>query len=731
MDKIKTGWVRAMPYVKKHWFILFTVVTYFFFTVYYMGTAPTLTDCGNTLNGFGDNTAGPVWKMTYAGDTPIGGSVSVTNYPSGESLNSPIDVVVAGQSVVLWATAKIAGPVCGYNIANILGYMSASLVMFGFIYVLTKRNRWVAWLAGFAVAFTPYYQAKIGGHPSYGFQALLIGVLWAFFSLITTRKKSRAVLLALLLALCFYFDPYFSLLSMTIITPLVLTWLVVRLIRSRRDKVNKKRFIEELKMMGLSVGVFTLSVLPLPIIMVSQSSQISMLVSGTRDNVALMAQACSNLPHEYLLPFPHSPFFEFLGGYEQKIREVLYAFSQCGLGEDVVGISVAMVAVVSFFAAVLIWEKRRRGKTGLTTLLGYDARLVVVGVAALALVAITLALPPVKIGPLSAPSLLLVETTSIWRVVAREYVVLNIAVVVLFSVALVYFAKYMRFGRVGKAILYLLLFILLLVQYQTYRPFQGDEANKFSYSNAPGAYYWLKQRIDIGEIAEYPIEKATEANSHGYYISMQRIHNKSLLNSALSVSSNDGIHSAIKNLADPQTISVLHSLGIDAIVVHGVDMADLEKIPYLKVVYQGNHKPDGRYPESKSINKDTLIVAKIMDTTPVLANSLQFMSNLPRNADIQPSAVDWQYEIPTETKISLRQLPAGKNETEGKVCFAVKMASVGDVGTLYIRSESGEQTATLTDQYRKLVIQSKRGENYTLASDNGHNMRMTNLGCSE
>ena len=235
-----------------------------------MGLSTTVLDCGNTLNSLGDNSAGPIWKAANVGDEPIGGFSKVTNYPEGESLSSPIDTVVVGQSLLLWTTAKIAGPVCGYNIANVLGYMSTALVMFAFIYSLTRGRRWIALLAGYAVAFTPFFQTKIGGHPSYGFQALLIGIIWAFLSLVATRKKSRAVVLAVLVATFFYFDPYFSLMAFTILVPLGLVWLSMRLMKLRKEKI-KKNYLAEMNILGLCVAFLALLSAPLAYIMFTQS----------------------------------------------------------------------------------------------------------------------------------------------------------------------------------------------------------------------------------------------------------------------------------------------------------------------------------------------------------------------------------------------------------------------------------------------------------------------------
>lgn len=702
-----------------------------------MGVDQTILDCSNTLNGRGDNTAGPVWRAANVGDTPIGGFSKVTNYPNGESLSSPVDAVVIGQSVILWTTAKIAGPVCGYNIANVLGYMSAALVMFGFIYSLTKRKRWIALIAGYAVAFTPYFQVKIGVHPSYGFQALLIGVVWAFFSLVTTRKKSRAFLLAILIAICFYFDPYFSLLALTIVIPLGLVWLFVGLIKPRKEKSLKLLFIAELKLILLSVGLLILLLLPLVYIMATQSSQINSAMVGSRGNIIEQAKTYSNMPNEYFLPFAGSPIFRVFGSLEKKIHDSLYIFSNGGISEDTVGISLIMMFIVTLFLVIVIWEKIRHKRLGLNKLLKYDAHIVLFGSLAVTFTAVIMALPPVHILGVPLPSLILVSITNTWRAISREYVVVNIAMTVLFIIALTYFNHALKLKRVTKVIIYTIIFLFILVQYQTYHPFQGFELSKFSYSNSPVGYFWLKEQKNIKAIAEYPIEKASEASSHGYYLTMQLVHKKPILNSAITNSPGDSTTSSNKNLADPQTVPVLHSLGIDAIVVHGVDPVEIEKIPYLAVVYQGNHGVGAGFPGSPAITKDIFVIARIAGNTPAPNGSIQFIDKLPRNSVIQKSATDWQYEIPTKSRIVYRQLPVEKslnvpNQTNvGEICFMVKMAGLGDNAQLAMKNNKQViSDISIDDQYKSVRFAVGVNDEIKLISSNGHNMRITKIGCS-
>jgi hypothetical protein len=738
MDKIQNS-LRATPaFLRKNWFVFFATATYLFFTIYHMGVGPTIFDCGNALNGLGDNSAGPIWKAANAGDAPIGGYSNATNYPSGELLSSPIDAVVAGQSLLLWTTAKVAGPVCGYNIANMLGYLSSALVMFAFVYSLTRGRRWIALLAGYAVAFTPFFQAKVGGHPSYGFQALLIGIMWTFFSLITTRKKSRAVLLAVLIAICFYFDPYFSLMAATIVGPLVLTWLGMGLMGLKKGRIKKPLFISQLKVLSLSFALLAVLIAPILFVMTTQSSQINSAVAGTRDNILQEARTYSNMPSEYFLPYPHSPLLEAFGSFEPQVRSSLFVFSTGNISEDSVGLGWVALLIFGLFIVIASWEKLRNKRLQLTKLIRYDPRLVMYGSAAVAVTAIIIALPPVHVFGVPLPSYILLELTNTWRVISREYVVVNIALIVSFVVALVYFDYSLRLKRVAKGIMYGLMFLIFFVQYQTYSPFQGMEHANFNYRNAPEGYSWLKDQTDIKAIAEYPIERATEADSHGYYLSMQLVHKKALLNSATSNTPQESIRTSIKNLADPQTVPVLRSLGINAIVIHGVEPADIEKIPGLQIIYKGMHSADAGMPGSPAITKDIFVVARITGLTPSSDTSVQFLNNLPRNNLIQTSAVAWQYEVPTGSKLALKKLPSSgvpvtpTTFVADNVCFKAKMAAPGDIGQLILKNDKGVKVSfPLSDQYGDVKITAAIDETITLESNNGHNMRITSIGCHQ
>lgn len=66
--------------------------------------------------------------------------------------------------------------------------------------------------------------------------------------------------------------------------------------------------------------------------------------------------------------------------------------------------------------------------------LGYDKKILIIGMIGVAVVAGLIAIPPIKImGVLPTPSYLLIEITTTWRTLTRMYVPVNFAVITLFQ----------------------------------------------------------------------------------------------------------------------------------------------------------------------------------------------------------------------------------------------------------------------------------------------------------
>ncbi|MEO5627716.1 MAG: hypothetical protein ABIQ89_02410 [Candidatus Saccharimonadales bacterium] len=620
-----------------------------------------------------------------------------------------------------------------------VGFVSSALVMFGFIYALTK-NKWLAWLAGFAVSFSPYYQMKVGGHPGYGYQALLIGAAWLFFNLIKHQKKRYAVSLGLVSALCFYFDPYFSLLLVALLAPLLLGWASVTLYRHKAGRLSKEAIKKQAKSLVLA-GFVTLALIsPLIFVTIKNSQQISSSVAALRGNVLYEAKACSNYPYEYAAPFVLHPVFERAVGKDAyiKIVDSIHQGFTCGIGEDTVGISITAMFIVSGGFIIFAWEwlNKRRLKLRLE----FDSSVIIVGMILVIVFGVALALPPQKVfGVVPTPAYLLLKITPTWRTLTRLYVVVNFAVIVLLAVVINFFATHFKKDKRSKKIFILILgliFFSIFVEYLAFKPFTGNKLSTFSYKkDVPSAYTWLSQQDDIKTIAEYPLERAGgESNAMAYYMSMQPVHKKKLFNGSIPTAYEEDLKASLKDISDPQTQAVLHSLGIDTVSIHGVPEDEVSKIPGLKVIHSTSQEKFNLLAYTPLVKKDNMVIVKLVNQ-PTVDSMLKLESGFVRNTNIIKSSVDWEYESVNNSQFKVSPLP-GKaydmvnNQKASQQCFSVKIAGVGGESSKLILVVDGkEQTGIpLSTDYQRISIKAKGS--IVLRNEAGFNMRIKDLGCS-
>lgn len=723
---------RLLNILKKHKSVIFVLLTYLLFTVYYMG--PSIWNCSGTLYGFGDNTAGSVWKYGLEpSQPPLGGYENITNYPVGENLYSPVNYSLSGQSYLIWGSSKIAGPVCGYNLVNILGFVASATVMFGFIYSIT-RNKWIAWLAGYAVSFSPYYQMKVGGHPGYGFQALLIAVAWAFFNLIKKQRKRDAFYFGALIAACFYFDPYFSILAVAVVGPLLAVWGLLAIWRIKKRIIKKDIIFKQLRLLLVSLGLLLVFIAPLLVVTVKHASEISESVTSLRGNVMFEARACSNLPHEYALPFVLHPVFGKLLGKAEYTRLIdrMHDGFTCGIGEDTVGISLMVLSVAGAGLTVFAWEKTNKRKFRFA--LDYDKRLVILGLIAIGVIAIVMALPPQKIAKIPTASYVLLMITSTWRTLTRFYVLVNFASVALFSVFLAFisanFKQYQRILRISFA----LIFLVIFVEYQAFRPFLGNELSTFSYKDdVPVVYRWLSEQKDLHVIAEYPLERSGgESNAMAYYLSMQVAHGKQLFNGNNPTSYEENLRASLKDISDVQTQSVLYSLGIDAVVIHGVDEEVIRKIPGLEVLYSAPQSGFNILAYTPLVKKDNSVVVRVVNRSKI-QTMLAFDYGFVRNTDVIKSAADWEYEAINKSVMKVVSLPGGIDTPDAptKQCFAIRIAAGDNDSEDLLLTVDGKpwRTVRIGAAYQRIQVEAK--ESILMSNTKGFNMRVRDLGCGD
>lgn len=724
---------RVGLFVRKNSFIFFVIGVYIFFSAYYMG--PGFTNCSDSIYGFGDSTGGPIWRNSLKPDQPtFGGPQNTSNYPYGESLYSPVIYAATVQTVAMDVATKFVGPVCAYNLYNITGYVLTGLVMYLFITYLT-RNKWVALIAGYAVAFTPYVQGKVGGHPNYGYAALLIGVLWLLIHWIQTRKVWAAAAFGGLLALSAYLDLYFVLLAATIVAPAFGAWMLLGWWKNRK-KMTVAHIVATLRPLSkpaLAAGVvFLVGIAPIAFVRISNAEMINTTVGKMRGDVTAAAMQCSNTPLDYLIPDPTNIHLINIFGRDYTAKNISMRH-WCGYGESRVSVSLTLVLVLALGVGIFLY-RRHRGLKNPVMIYGYNPTLVGLVLGMMALLAILVGMPP-KYGGMTTLSGFVLEVTAMWRIFAREFLVVNIALVVSASILLAYLMKSTAVYKHGsKRILVwalpILVFIGIVFEYQINTPF---EPMTFSYSrDTPNVYKTIRDDPAIHAIAEYPIDRiGLEYDSAVYYVTMQTTHGKKLFNSALAGDSKENEHISLKDLADPQTIPALRYIGIDSIVVHGESTADVAAIlgDNIRVV-QSDRPTVYSLQMLRPDDNPTIALLRVNEgraVSNIIAITKGYAVNLP---NIQ-SPIGSEYELLNDAELSILPLLL-KSVTSAPMCFDIKMAAAGDSGHLSLtRDKEVIQTLPITDQYSRIMFVGNTGDTIRLVNDKGYNMRINNLdaGC--
>lgn len=735
MEHVKAWGENAWKYLRKNWFIFFAILSYVGFTAYYMG--PSITSCSDTVYGFGDNTAGPIWRASLLKDQGlIGARSEITNAPYGDDLENPVGYSLVLQTLLIKGAQALGGPICGYNLVNILGFVASALVMFGFVYSLTRR-RWIALFAGYAVAFTPYYQMKVGGHPSYGFQALFIALIWLFYRLIKYRRKKDGIFLGLVFGASVYFDPYFSLFSGLTMIALGLGWLIVtRQIFTKKFWVRgeQRAVKQQINRLLLATGVMVLTVLPLFAIFASQAAEINDSVAASRGNVLAEARLCSNWPHEYLVPFVLHPLFQKIFGpqYTPVVNYLRGGYS-CGIGEDTIGLSLVLVGLVTIGFIVVAWDKLRGRKIGLEKAVKINPSLLVITICLVGVIAFLFALPPVRYHGIPTPSYELLQVTQTWRTLTRFYMLVNITLVTLSAVFMAYFYQIFKRHKKLLLVVFVAIWLGVFIEYQAFTPMSGNLLSTFSYSkNVPSVYEWLKTQKDVNVIAEYPLEQyGKESDAMSYYLTMQVIHGKKLFNSALSYGPQEQYKDGLKNLSDPQTLGALRAYGVDLVVVHGVEASKLATIPGAEIVFSAPQAQFNINSHSPVVNTDNVVVLSLKNISPA-AYYLDLGDGFVRNMNIIKSVIDWEYEAISGSKLNLLTFNSAhkvmQNEKSVKVCFKAQMSVPEEVTTLQAIADGQiVELGTISGQLADYSFSATQSAE--LISGNGNNMRITSLGC--
>jgi hypothetical protein len=718
---------QLRAYIDSRWLPhVLIVLSFALITVYYM--TPQALHCQTTVYGFGDNTAGPIWRYSVRPDNPLWGPESVTNYPYGENLSSPVNYIAVLQYSFYWLFAKIAGPICGYNLMNAIGFLATAVAMYGFIYWLTHKKS-IAWLAGFAVSFSPYFQNQVGSHPSYGYAAFLILALWLYLRLLRERRWVDALLLALVIAMCVYWDPYFSLLLATILAPLV----VVTLIYTWLQVAQKGQFLLTLKAFWQRLLPFALAgvlafILILPLIGIARiyAAQINAQVGGVRDHNVINAITlyCANRPSDYLVPSHTNYFADELtnGRYAAVIQGLKHG---CNPAEYNVGLSLTLLTVIAVAGVTFVrkWGLRRGLFAGSRSGLGKPwITLSAIGVV---IAGVLLGLPALlTTRRIPSPTYFLLQVTQTWRTFSREYVVVNIAIVTLAAIGLYFLAQTLKDRSRVKYGVFALLFLGVFVEYQAFTPLSGS-ATTFSYeTDAPAIYQWARNQSDIRHVAVYPMIPVGQGGDPLLYaITMQMIDQKQLLNSVVGNSPQEALRLSLRDLNAPQTLPTLRGLGIDTLEIHGIREEELTAIPGIEVV-RYESVADTRFGSYGSM----IAFAKILPG-PAQDFALTLESGFQAQDWIGPGL---KYTAVNNSQMKLTPLSYNaQSNAQHMTCFEVATAATTGSDDLTVLVDGTPAIAALpiSGQFAQVGFPARENQSILLRSRTGQDMQVRNLGC--
>ncbi len=574
---------------------LWLIVTLIFLLVSWLHMGSSLSQCRNVvLSEPGDHTSGMIYQGWLQPLNPVLGGSQLTNYPYGENLYQPTSLSTIVSSTSHLALSQIAGPVCGWNLLILSGYMSTALIMFGFVRWLTKNN-YVAFFAGYAITFTPYHAFASWGQPAGLYSALFILAFWLFALLWRKPSAIRATMLGLVLGVSFYTDGYFILFSGVCLLTFFSAYFIVAIkLRHKRTRSSLRPRIRYLMLVAVIALLF---LLPLAWINLHYADKISNYFGAARGNIAYDAQTYSARPHMYLTPPTQSPL---IGSKVEKIQEQVFDdTSKPGLvflGYSIVGLAI--------YTSWLLWTKRRTAEWSVERFDG----LAFIAFTSLLLVffALWISLRPRSyIGnfPVPNPSMLVIKLTSAWRVFGRLYMLVSIGAVTMAAVGLA--SLMTRFSGWKRILVFTGLFILMTLELRSFPA--STVTTTFNYKDAPMVYEWLSTQSNVRAIAEYPLDEIPQGSYLGDYYTFQQISGKPILNSILPNSPNASLRRSIAGINDPQTLPVLRALGIDVVNIRPLN-PDNNSLPDARYAARNNSELERVFSHESQHPMDSFLV---------------------------------------------------------------------------------------------------------------------------
>lgn len=647
-------------------------IAYAIITIFFVGTAlfkgyPVITSAKP-----GDGTAGLTWLAWIDTGGPTPDVIThLTNYPFGDSLRDPFQITSLFNIGGMWLFSQLFSAIAAWNIMVFLGYMSSALVMFAFIRWLLK-NTWVAFFAGFAVTFTPYHQFNATGHLSYVFNAMFILLLWAFLVFWRNPTKKTIILLSLATAGCIYFDGYFTLLAGILLVGLIASSYLADVFIFKQPA---KYLLKRLKALLLYGACVIVLLIPVVLTQLKFGQQISSTLANSRGDIASEVEVYSARPYEYILPADNNPLLP--ESYKTYRQDLLHGSN---FTENTLFLGFTTIILASY-----VWWHIRKKRVENESLQSMKLTFLATVLSGTAITAFLVSLQPtISIfgQTLPMPSWFMYHLTASWRVYARLYLIVDLALVVLASVGLYLLIKKYRLRK--QVIVVTLAICISFLELMT-----SSRGVTWNYNSSPYVYQWLNRQNSVKVLAEYPLD-TPPSQSVSDYLTYQQIHGKAIINTSRADSPQKNLQLSIGGLEDSQTLPVLRRLGADTVLSHrtpvNIDglqfirydkskfsddavwayrLLDGDKATYALTVGLGWHKPEIKNNHS-TITMGTHGVLNIMNLTKnkshdtvrvtLSANSL---TGKPQMITISQSGLNvWSGEVDKNSAISFDADPS-------------------------------------------------------------------------
>ncbi len=530
---------------------------------FYMDGAAT--NCRSTIRGApGDGTSGGVWLNWVwgrNGGLPFDSTQQLTGAGRNDALWQPVFTTNSGWSLPMYVLSKLGGPVCGYNLVIMLGYVTSGLGMWLLGHFLT-RSRIVSTVAAVVFAYSGFTQVKSEGHISGVFLGyfplLVLTLLWMW----KRPSMRRALVVSVVWSAVSYVDGYYLPFALVLVAGAVLAHGIAHLVVGRRASFPA---VGRMLRWTALAGLFALVLLaPLAVALLSNRGEIG----DQRTRTSAEAATYAARPLEYLVPPAYNPVFddwsapwraENLHG-SNSIESTIY------LGWGTLILAATAVVVVAVRA-------RRREPGAEMSPLG-SATVVLVGIGLTAFV--TSLSPEFQFFglPLPMPAGMIRLIFPEMRVFSRLFVVVHTAAVALAAIGLAQALTRLRRLAVQRVLAAALACVLLTESLA----YPADSIPVWSYSQAPRAYVYLHSQPDVRMVARYPLETADD-NPDKTVFTFQPVMNKVFVNPIYDSPRSDDpsdIARGLASLGDPQTVPALRALGADTVLVERQILGQIE-----------------------------------------------------------------------------------------------------------------------------------------------------------